>query len=62
MLLAKIMMGEVNDVYQFLSGKHSLQYRGREFDAVKAIADASKAKSIQDLKQANLNFKKGKEI
>lgn len=55
-------MGEVNDVYQFLSGKHSLQYRGREFDAVKAIADASKAKSIQDLKQANLNFKKGKEI
>jgi len=47
MLLAKIMMGDINDVYQFLNGKYSLNYRGRELDAVKAIADASKEKNLE---------------
>ncbi len=46
MLLSKIMMGDISDVYQFLNGKYSLNYRGRDLDAVKAIADASKAKSL----------------
>ena len=49
MLIAKIMNNEPEDVYQFLNGKHSLNYNGKEFEAVKAIADASKKKSLLGL-------------
>ena len=46
MLVAKIMNNEPDDVFPFLNGKHSLNYNGREFEAVKEIANASKTKSL----------------
>ena len=59
MLIAKIMNNEPDDVYGFLNGKHSLHYNGREFEAVRAIADASKTKSLLELKKAKQQFKQG---
>ena len=44
MLISKIMNNNIDDVYQYLNGKLSLTYKGRDVDAVKAIADAGKTK------------------
>ena len=59
MLIAKIMNNEPDDVYNFLNGKYSLDYNGREFEAVRAIADASKTKSLLELRNAKQQFSQG---
>ena len=53
------MINETDVVYQFLSGKYGLVYKGRDYDAVRAITDASKKKSLSDLKKSEENFTKG---
>ncbi len=57
MLIAKIMNNRPDEVYNFLGGKYSLHYKGRQFESVRAIADASKAKSLRELAKAREDFK-----
>ncbi len=57
MLLCKVMTDEIDVVYTFLSGKYGLVYKGTDYEAVKAIAAASKTKSLSALKKAEQDFK-----
>ncbi|VDO92414.1 unnamed protein product [Soboliphyme baturini] len=57
MLLCKIMLNLPDDVQSLLSAKIALKYVGREVDAMKAVADASKKRSLADFKEAYCKYK-----
>ncbi|CAF3014065.1 unnamed protein product [Rotaria socialis] len=52
MLLSKVMMNAPDDVNALMSVKLALKYGGRDVDAMKAIAQASKKRSLADFQQA----------
>uniref|UniRef100_UPI00358FE948 26S proteasome non-ATPase regulatory subunit 11 n=1 Tax=Myxine glutinosa TaxID=7769 RepID=UPI00358FE948 len=57
MLLCKIMLNIPEDVQSIVSGKLALRYAGRETDAMKSIAQASKNRSLSDFNKALHEYK-----
>lgn len=56
MLLTKIMADCPGDVYSIVNGKAGIKYAGPEVAAMKAVADAYKARSIQAFEEVNKKF------
>eukprot|EP00937_MAST-01D_sp_MAST-1D-sp2_P007932 g7932.t1 len=52
MLLCKVMLDHVSDVMALLAGKHGIKYGGPELEALRAVAQARKARSLGDLDAA----------
>uniref|UniRef100_A0A671NX30 26S proteasome non-ATPase regulatory subunit 11A n=1 Tax=Sinocyclocheilus anshuiensis TaxID=1608454 RepID=A0A671NX30_9TELE len=57
MLLCKIMLNSPEDVQALISGKLALRYAGRETDALKCVAQASKNRSLADFEKALTEYK-----
>jgi 26S proteasome regulatory subunit N6 len=57
MLLAKVMTDAPQDVYSIINGRGSAEYAGRELDAMRAIADAHKARSIHKYRATYEEYK-----
>lgn len=57
MLLSKIMLNEPGDVPTIMGGKLAIKYAGKAFEAMNAVATASKRRSLADFEQALLTFK-----
>ncbi|MGH0147249.1 UNVERIFIED_CONTAM: hypothetical protein FKN15_011608 [Acipenser sinensis] len=51
MLLCKIMLNSPEDVQALISGKLALRYAGRQTDALKCVAQASKNRSLADFEK-----------
>ncbi len=49
MLMCKIMCGQAEDVSTLISSKGGLQHQGEALDAMKAVSEAYKARSLKDL-------------
>lgn len=52
MLLSKIMLNSTDDVHSILSGKLATKYAGRNLDAMKAVAQAHKNRSLAEFETA----------
>ncbi|KAL7989954.1 hypothetical protein Chor_012620 [Crotalus horridus] len=57
MLLCKIMLNSPEDVQALVSGKLALRYAGRQTEALKCVAQASKNRSLDDFKEALKDYK-----
>ncbi|CAF0789637.1 unnamed protein product [Rotaria sordida] len=57
MLLSKVMMNTPDDVNALMSVKLALKYSGRDVEAMKAVAQASKKRSLADFQQALKDYK-----
>lgn len=57
MLLSKIMIDLADDINGLITGKLALKYAGREIESMKAIATASKKRSLADFQKALGDFK-----
>uniref|UniRef100_A0A8D0GYI6 Proteasome 26S subunit, non-ATPase 11 n=1 Tax=Sphenodon punctatus TaxID=8508 RepID=A0A8D0GYI6_SPHPU len=57
MLLCKIMLNTPEDVQALVSGKLALRYAGRQTEALKCVAQASKNRSLDDFKKALKDYK-----
>ncbi|KAI2666196.1 26S proteasome non-ATPase regulatory subunit 11A [Labeo rohita] len=57
MLLCKIMLNSPEDVQALISGKLALRYAGRQTDALKCVAQASKNRSLADFEKALTEYK-----
>jgi len=53
MLMSKIMLNLPEDVLQLVSGKLALKYSGSEIDAMKAISQAAKKRSLADFQKVS---------
>lgn len=49
MLMCKIMCGQAEDIGALIASKGGLQHQGEALDAMKAVAEAYKARSLKDL-------------
>jgi len=58
MLLAKIMNNQYEDVYATINGKAGVKYAGIEIEAMRAITDAYKARSIQKFQSVYSDYAK----
>ncbi|CAL1292657.1 unnamed protein product [Larinioides sclopetarius] len=58
MLLSKIMLNQAEEVSSIIIGKLVLKYAGPEVDAMKAVAQASRKRSMADFQQALVKFRK----
>ncbi len=58
MLLSKIMLRLHDDIPLILGGKHALRYAGDEVEAMKAVAKASKNRSLAEFQQALRTYSK----
>uniref|UniRef100_A0A914UWK3 PCI domain-containing protein n=1 Tax=Plectus sambesii TaxID=2011161 RepID=A0A914UWK3_9BILA len=58
MLLSKVMLDLPEEVHSLLSGKLALKYTGSDLDAMRAIADAAKKRSLADFNKAFGSFRK----
>jgi len=56
MLLCKIMLGSPEEVQGLLSGKLALKYRGKNVEAMQAVAKASHNRSISELQEAIVKY------
>lgn len=56
MLMAKIMTNNAADVYTLINTKAGVKYAGREIEAIKAIADAHKLRSIHKFAAVKAKF------
>ena len=57
MLLCKIMTNNSEDVHSILTGKLALRYVGREVEAMRAVANAHRARSLKDFESVLNEFK-----
>ncbi|KAH0626938.1 hypothetical protein JD844_002245 [Phrynosoma platyrhinos] len=57
MLLCKIMLNLPEDVQALVSGKLALRYAGRQTEALKCVAQASKNRSLDDFKKALKDYR-----
>uniref|UniRef100_A0A8C4XAH5 Proteasome 26S subunit, non-ATPase 11 n=1 Tax=Erpetoichthys calabaricus TaxID=27687 RepID=A0A8C4XAH5_ERPCA len=57
MLLCKIMLNVPEDVQALISGKLALRYAGRQTDALKCVAQASKNRSLADFEKALTEYR-----
>ncbi|NXP80122.1 PSD11 ATPase, partial [Ramphastos sulfuratus] len=57
MLLCKIMLNMPEDVQALVSGKLALRYAGRQTEALKCVAQASKNRSLADFEKALTDYK-----
>jgi 26S proteasome regulatory subunit N6 len=57
MILSRIMNGAAQDVAQILSGKHGIKYSGESLNALKAISDAYKARSLEQFEEVRATFR-----
>lgn len=57
MLLTKIMVGAPEDVQSIIQGKLALKYAGPQIEAMKAVADAYKNRSLKAFEDANTIYK-----
>ncbi|KAK3529647.1 hypothetical protein QTP70_033720 [Hemibagrus guttatus] len=58
MLLCKIMLNLPEEVQTLISGKLALRYAGRQTDALKCVAQASKNRSLADFEKALTEYTK----
>jgi len=58
MLLSKVMLDKPEEVTSILSSKLAVKYTGSDLDAMKAIAEASKKRSLADFNQAFGHYRK----
>ncbi|KAK1793958.1 hypothetical protein P4O66_010874 [Electrophorus voltai] len=58
MLLCKIMLNLPEEVQALISGKLALRYAGRQTDALKCVAQASKNRSLADFEKALTEYAK----
>lgn len=56
MLMAKIMTKTPEDVLGIIKGKAGVKYAGRDVEAMKAVADAYKARSIEEFETAYTTY------
>ncbi|MGH0118209.1 UNVERIFIED_CONTAM: hypothetical protein FKN15_050804 [Acipenser sinensis] len=57
MLLCKIMLNSPEEVQALISGKLALRYAGRQTDALKCVAQASKNRSLADFEKALTEYR-----
>lgn len=57
MLMSKIMTNTTSDVYAIINGKAGIKYAGIDVEAMKAIADAHKNRSIHQFEQVQKKYK-----
>ncbi|NWI46716.1 PSD11 ATPase, partial [Picathartes gymnocephalus] len=57
MLLCKIMLNSPEDVQALVSGKLALRYAGRQTEALKCVAQASKNRSLADFEKALTDYR-----
>lgn len=57
MLLCKIMLNAPEDVQTLISGKLALRYTGRQTDALKCVAQASKNRSLADFEKVLMDYR-----
>ena len=59
MLLSKVMLNLTDDVYSIITGKMAQKYQGRDIDAMKAVANAHKNRSLSEFQKALDTYKQG---
>jgi len=57
MLLCKIMTNNPEDIHAIIGGKLALRYAGKDIEAMRAVANAHKDRSLQDFEAAKTKFK-----
>lgn len=57
MVLARIMKGDAQDVASILTGKYGIKYSGEALNALKAVSDAYKARSLEQFETVRETYK-----